>query len=123
MRVRYRHFVAIGIALAAIAAIPVSAQQDPGGSVNPRRNAPAVQTQTNVTRPTGVFTGPPKICFWHDTSAGTAFGKSGYCPVSSSAAVGTTCRCSSNTVGRPNGKYVGKVMLAPQSDGSTQVVR
>jgi hypothetical protein len=62
--------------------------------------------------------GPSKICFWHDTSGGTAFGKSGSCPSVAFAVLGHPCTC--NT---PTGVQKGKIMLAPQGNGSLPVVR
>ena len=66
---------------------------------------------------------PAKLCFWKSTTGGGPFGQSGFCSVSSSSTVGDACRCSSNSVGRPNGKWAGTVILAPSSDGTTPVVR
>lgn len=66
---------------------------------------------------------PAKLCFWKSTANGTAFVQSGFCNVPSGMTVGAECRCSSNSVGRPNGKWLGTVMLAPAGDGTAPVVR
>ena len=58
------------------------------------------------------------ICFWHDTSGGTAFGKSGSCPYVAFARVGRPCSC--NT---PSGAQRGTIMVAPEGDGTLPVVR
>ena len=66
---------------------------------------------------------PAKLCFWKSTANDTAFVQSGFCDVPSAMTVGAVCRCSSNSVGRPNGKWLGTVMLAPAGDGTAPVVR
>ena len=110
--------------LVATSALPAQAQDKPAGA---HRRSPVIILPYVIGEPTGRPVpdpnAKPKVCFWRDTTGGTAFGKSGFCPASISSAVGASCRCSSNSVGRPDGKYVGTVMFAPQGDGSTQVVR
>lgn len=116
-------FAACALALAAIASVSMAQDSPKGGGSVRRPVTPFVESGVVTPRQTGRFnTIMPEICFWRDTSAGTAFGKSGFCPVPSSAAIGSTCRCNSNATGRPDGKWVGKVMLAPKGDGTTQVV-
>ena len=65
---------------------------------------------------------PAKLCFWQDPSV-SGFGKSGFCEASSQLSVGTPCRCNEGSAGRPDGKWVGTVILAPANDQSSSVVR
>lgn len=112
--------------MASTAAGPATAQEKPANQT--RRLLPLVlvlpQFQQGRERPARDPNAPKKICFWRDTSGGTPFGKSGFCDTPSSSAVGSQCRCNASAPGqRPDGRWVGQVMLAPQSDGSSQVVR
>lgn len=58
------------------------------------------------------------ICFWHDTSGGTAFGKSGSCPYVAFARVNRPCTCNTSS-----GVQHGTIIVAPQGDGTLPVVR
>lgn len=64
---------------------------------------------------------PAKLCFWKSPSV-SGFGKSGFCEASNQMAVGATCRC--YTIGgRPEFVGDGMVILAPNSNQSSDVVR
>ena len=91
----------------------------------PRRVVPMLPDTSHMTigRHPADPNAPAKLCFWKSTAGDTPFVQSGFCNASSSMTVGAACRCSSNSVGRPNGKWAGTVILAPSSDGTTQVVR
>lgn len=65
---------------------------------------------------------PAKLCFWKDPSV-SGFGKTGFCEASSQLSVGMQCSCNSGSPGRPSGKWIGSVILAPASDQSSSVVR
>ena len=104
-------------------ASPLHAQDKPPGYSSRRLvEVPHVAVPATGRQPVDP-NAPAKLCFWTNTANGTSFAQSGFCNVSSSTAVGTPCRCNSNSVGRPNGKWAGTVILAPVSDGSTPVVR
>lgn len=104
-------------------ALPLHAQDKPPGYSNHRLVEVPHATVPAMGRQLPDPNAPAKLCFWTSTANGTSFAQSGFCNVSSSTAVGAPCRCSSNSVGRPNGKWAGKVVLAPAGDGSTPVVR
>lgn len=110
--------VALGVASTTLA------QDKPGNFT--RRVVPLLpdlSNQISTQRQPADPNAPAKLCFWKSTDSGTAFVQSGFCDVPSGMAVGAACRCSSNSIGRPNGKWLGTVMLAPSGDGTTPVVR
>ena len=103
-------------------ASPLQAQDKPAGFGRRIVEVPHITVPATGRQPSDP-NAPAKLCFWTNTNNGTGFAQSGFCNVPSSMTVGALCRCNSNSAGRPDGKWAGKVVLAPASDGSTPVVR
>lgn len=101
---------------------PAFAQDKPADFLR-RVLAPPAVTEPTADRQLPDPNAPAKLCAWQSTSDGTAFVRSGFCEASSQLAVGASCRCNSSSVGRPDGKWLGTIILAPASDQSPVVVR
>ena len=92
--------------------LPTLGEEVPPGDWEPLERTPAAPIDPNASA---------KLCFWKDTSV-SGFGKSGFCEVSSQLAVGAACQCQSGG-GRPKFKGDGTVILAPDSNQSSDLVR
>lgn len=103
-------------------ALPLHAQDKPPGYSRRVIEVPHVAVPA-MGRQRPDPNAPAKLCFWTSTAKATSFVQSGFCAASSGMTVGTPCRCNSSSVGRSDGKWLGKVILAPSSDGSTLLVR
>jgi hypothetical protein len=124
LQYRVKNIVLVALTLGLVAATTLSPAQDKPANY-PNRIVPMLPDTSTIT----IGRQPPdpnaaaKLCFWKSAVGDTPFGRSGFCDVPSGMTVGSACRCSSNSVGRPDGKWAGTVILAPSSDGTTAVVR